>query len=131
MAIKIHHGPNGSYKTSGAIQDDAVPALKAGRYIITNVRGFTLERVLQVMPDIPASTDIINLSLESLDDMEKMRTWFQWAMKPSWCFRRLGAKRTSTASISPVGPRRRRKLTALCLGSTAGPAIAIGTGTSS
>ncbi|MDU0641621.1 zonular occludens toxin domain-containing protein, partial [Pseudomonas aeruginosa] len=22
MAIKIHHGPNGSYKTSGAIQDD-------------------------------------------------------------------------------------------------------------
>ncbi|WP_314409628.1 zonular occludens toxin domain-containing protein [Pseudomonas kuykendallii] len=79
MAIKIHHGPNGSYKTSGAIQDDAVPALKAGRYIITNVRGFTLERVLQVMPDIPASTDIINLSLESLDDMEKMRTWFQWA----------------------------------------------------
>ncbi|EOC5511512.1 TPA: zonular occludens toxin domain-containing protein, partial [Pseudomonas aeruginosa] len=21
MAIKIHHGPNGSYKTSGAIQD--------------------------------------------------------------------------------------------------------------
>ncbi|HHX7062621.1 TPA: zonular occludens toxin domain-containing protein, partial [Pseudomonas aeruginosa] len=24
MSIKIHHGPNGSYKTSGAIQDDAV-----------------------------------------------------------------------------------------------------------
>ncbi|EPD2900763.1 zonular occludens toxin domain-containing protein, partial [Pseudomonas aeruginosa] len=21
MSIKIHHGPNGSYKTSGAIQD--------------------------------------------------------------------------------------------------------------
>ncbi|HGX3586558.1 TPA: zonular occludens toxin domain-containing protein, partial [Pseudomonas aeruginosa] len=28
MSIKIHHGPNGSYKTSAAIQDDAVPALK-------------------------------------------------------------------------------------------------------
>ncbi|MBE1028505.1 hypothetical protein IH761_24150, partial [Escherichia coli] len=25
MAIKIHHGPNGSYKTSGAIQDDLIP----------------------------------------------------------------------------------------------------------
>ncbi|HCW0923111.1 TPA: hypothetical protein OW404_005205, partial [Pseudomonas aeruginosa] len=24
MAIKIHHGPNGSYKTSGAIQDDLI-----------------------------------------------------------------------------------------------------------
>lgn len=79
MSIKIHHGPNGSYKTSGAIQDDAVPALLEGRLIITNVRGFTLERVLQVMPEIPSSVDIINLDLESLDDMERMRTWFQWA----------------------------------------------------
>lgn len=79
MSIKIHHGPNGSYKTSGAIQDDAVPALKEGRLIITNVRGFTLERVLQVMPDLPESVDIINLDLELLDDMERMRTWFQWA----------------------------------------------------
>lgn len=79
MSIKIHHGPNGSYKTSGAIQDDAIPALKEGRLIITNVRGFTLERVLQVMPELPASVDIINLDLESLQDMERMRTWFQWA----------------------------------------------------
>lgn len=79
MSIKIHHGPNGSYKTSGAIQDDAVRALKEGRVIITNVRGFTLERVLQVMPELPSSVDIINLDLESLDDMERMRTWFQWA----------------------------------------------------
>jgi zona occludens toxin len=79
MAIKIHHGPNGSYKTSGAIQDDAVRALKAGRVIITNIRGFTLERVLQVMPEVPESVDIINLDLEVRADMEKMRSWFQWA----------------------------------------------------
>lgn len=79
MSIKIHHGPNGSYKTSGAIQDDAVPALQEGRLIITNVRGFTLERVLQVMPDLPESVDIINLDLEQQADMERMRTWFQWA----------------------------------------------------
>jgi zona occludens toxin len=79
MAIKIHHGPNGSYKTSGAIQDDAVRALKAGRLIITNIRGFTLERVLQVMPDLPESVDIINLDLEVRADMERMRSWFQWA----------------------------------------------------
>ncbi|MGE8504688.1 MAG: zonular occludens toxin domain-containing protein [Pseudomonas sp.] len=79
MSIKIHHGPNGAYKTSGAIQDDAIPALKEGRLIITNVRGFTLERVLQVMPELPSTVDIINLDLEKLDDMERMRTWFQWA----------------------------------------------------
>lgn len=78
MSIKIHHGPNGSFKTSGAIQDDAVPALKAGRLIVTNVRGFTLERVLEAMPELPESVDIINLDLESLADLERMRTWFQW-----------------------------------------------------
>ncbi|MBD9632874.1 zonular occludens toxin domain-containing protein [Pseudomonas sp. PDM19] len=79
MSIKIHHGPNGSYKTSGAIQDDAVPALKEGRVIITNVRGFTLDRAYTVFPDLPNTAQIINLDLESLADLEKMRTWFQWA----------------------------------------------------
>lgn len=79
MSIKIHHGPNGSYKTSGAIQDDAVPALKDGRVIITNVRGFTLERAYAVFPDLPNTAQIINLDLESLADLERMRTWFQWA----------------------------------------------------
>ncbi|MCY1353555.1 Zonular occludens toxin (Zot) [compost metagenome] len=79
MSIKIHHGPNGSYKTSGAIQDDAIPALKEGRVIITNVRGFTLERAYAVFPDLPNTAEIINLDLESLADLERMRTWFQWA----------------------------------------------------
>ncbi|MBB4867113.1 zona occludens toxin [Pseudomonas nitritireducens] len=79
MSIKIHHGPNGSYKTSGAIQDDAVPALQEGRVIITNVRGFTLERAYDVFPELPASAEIINLDLESLADLDKMRSWFQWA----------------------------------------------------
>ncbi|MCU9947893.1 zonular occludens toxin domain-containing protein [Pseudomonas sp. PDM13] len=79
MSIKIHHGPNGSYKTSGALQDDAIPALKEGRVIITNVRGFTLERAYTVFPELPDTSEIINLSLESLPDLERMRTWFQWA----------------------------------------------------
>ncbi|WP_430318747.1 zonular occludens toxin domain-containing protein [Pseudomonas nitroreducens] len=79
MSIKIHHGPNGSYKTSGAIQDDAVPALREGRTIITNVRGFTLERAYEVFPDLPPTADIVNLDLENLADLERMRTWFQWA----------------------------------------------------
>ncbi len=79
MSIKIHHGGNGAFKTSGAIQDDAIPALEEGRLIITNVRGFTRERVFEVMPHLPSSVEIINLSLESVEDMERMRTWFQWA----------------------------------------------------
>jgi len=79
MSIKIHHGPNGSYKTSGAIQDDAIPAIKEGRVIITNIRGFTLQSVQEIFPDVPDSFDVINLSMESTEDLEKMRRWFQWA----------------------------------------------------
>lgn len=79
MAIKIHHGPNGAYKTSGAIQDDAIPAILAGRVIITNIRGFTLENVLNEFPDAPKSLDVINLSMESNEDLAKMRRWFMWA----------------------------------------------------
>lgn len=79
MAIKIHYGANGAYKTSGAIQDDAIPALLAGRVIVTNIRGFTLERAYSVFPNLPDTTEIINLDLEVLEDLEKMRTWFQWA----------------------------------------------------
>ncbi|NQD92910.1 hypothetical protein HP532_09640 [Pseudomonas sp. CrR25] len=79
MSIKIHHGPNGSFKTSGALQDDAVPAIKEGRTIITNIRGFTLDRVYQVFPDCPKSTEVINLSMESTDDLERLRRWFMWA----------------------------------------------------
>lgn len=79
MAIKIHHGPNGSYKTSGAIQDDLIPALKSGRHIITNIRGLTRERVFNVFPELPSSVEIENLDLEDLDDLEKMRTFPQWA----------------------------------------------------
>lgn len=79
MAIKIHHGPNGSYKTSGAIQDDLIPALKQGRYIITNIRGLTRERVFQVFPETPSTLEVVNLDLEDLDDIEKMRTFPQWA----------------------------------------------------
>lgn len=83
MSIKIHHGANGAYKTSGAIQDDAIPAIKEGRIVITNVRGFTRDSVLEAFPDLPdkalESFDVINLSMESIEDLDKMRRWFMWA----------------------------------------------------
>lgn len=88
MAIKIHHGPNGSYKTSGAIQDDLIPAIKKGRVIITNVRGLTRERIFQVMPETPSSCDVINLDLEDLDDMERCA--------PGSCGRRVARSSFST-----------------------------------
>ena len=50
MSIKIHHGFPGSYKTSGAVQDDFIPAALAGRHIVTNVRGLDNEdRIREVL----------------------------------------------------------------------------------
>lgn len=79
MAIKIHHGPNGSYKTSGAVWDDAVPAAKAGRLIITNIRGMSVERFQHLFSDLPDSFDLLYINHETQDGMERIRTWFQWA----------------------------------------------------
>jgi zona occludens toxin len=79
MAIKIHHGPNGSYKTSGAIWDDAVPAAKEGRLIITNVRGVSRARFESLFDDLPDTFDVEFISHETTEGMERIRTWFQWA----------------------------------------------------
>jgi zona occludens toxin len=91
--LKIHYGSNGTYKTSGAIQDDVVPQLlrkaeydkqgnlihEAGRIVVTNIRGFTLDRFLSVFPDTPDTSDIINLDLDVPKDLERMRTVLFWA----------------------------------------------------
>ncbi|HCA1452954.1 TPA: hypothetical protein MNK97_005281 [Klebsiella pneumoniae] len=79
MAIKIHHGPNGSYKTSGAVWDDAVPAAKAGRVIITNIRGMSTERFENLFPDLPDTFEVINIDHQLSEGMERIRNWFHWA----------------------------------------------------
>ncbi len=137
MSIKIHHGPNGSYKTSGAIQDDAVPALKDGRVIITNVRGFTLERAYQVFPDLPNTAEIINLDLESLEDLEKMRTWFQWAPRGAFLifdetqllFPKSWREKDLERFDYPGGPEAAHAADRPWAGSTPGPGTGISTGT--
>lgn len=91
--LKIHYGPNGTYKTSGALQDDVIPELlkkatfdkqgnmvaPAGRYVITNIRGFTLDSFLKVYPDAPETSEILNLNLDSAGDLDRMRTVLFWA----------------------------------------------------
>lgn len=79
MAIKIHHGPNGSYKTSGAVWDDAVPAAKDGRVIITNIRGMSTERFEALFPDLPDSFEVINIDHQLSEGMDRIRNWFHWA----------------------------------------------------
>ncbi|MGZ3999618.1 MAG: zonular occludens toxin domain-containing protein [Mucilaginibacter sp.] len=55
MSIKIHHGPPGSYKTSGAVMDDFVPAALAGRVVVTNVRGLNDSALVRKVLTKPSS----------------------------------------------------------------------------
>jgi len=86
MPIKIHHGPPGSFKTSGAIGDDFLREAKAGRVIVTNVRGVSRERTLETFPDLPDSFDVIWVDDRTDEGREKLRTWFHWAPEGAYLF---------------------------------------------
>jgi zona occludens toxin len=93
MSIKIHHGPPGSYKTSGSVGDDFVAAVFSGRTIITNVRGLNdRQRVVDVLnkarrffffkrfkDPVPDSFDLIWIDTRVEEGREKLSRFFQWA----------------------------------------------------
>lgn len=86
MAVKIHHGPPGSYKTSGAVMDDFVDAVFDGRVVITNVRGLdNAERIRTVLSEefprreIPASFDLVWIDCETEEGIYAIQTFWHWA----------------------------------------------------
>ena len=82
MSIKIHHGAPGSYKSSGAIHTDVLPAIKAGRHIITNVRGFTAERCREVLGKaVPEIFQVTYIETESQDGRDHFARFYHWAPK--------------------------------------------------
>lgn len=78
MPIKIHHGPPGSFKTAGAIADDYLREAKAGRVIVTNVRGVSRDRTLEEFPDLPDSFDVIFVDDKTTEGRQKWAKWFHW-----------------------------------------------------
>ena len=74
----IHHAETGSFKTSGAIQDHAIPAMKAGRVIVTNIRGMSTERCYKVFPDLPESFNLIFIDTDTEEGLSKIRIFFHW-----------------------------------------------------
>ncbi|MEZ6936936.1 zonular occludens toxin domain-containing protein, partial [Aeromonas sp. S19(2024)] len=82
MSIKIHHGAPGSYKSSGAIHTDVIPAIKEGRYIITNVRGFSVERCREVLGnDVPEGFEVLYVETESQEGRDHLARFYHWAPK--------------------------------------------------
>lgn len=87
MSIKGHHGPPGSYKTSGAVQDDFIRAALAGRHVITNVRGLSdADHVRTVLKGVPDSFTITHIDDTSEEQREVLRRWFHWAPKGALIF---------------------------------------------
>lgn len=82
MSIKIHHGAPGSYKSSGAIHTDVIPAIKAGRNIVTNVRGFTAERCREVLGKaVPDDFQVTYIETESQEGRDHFARFYHWAPK--------------------------------------------------
>ena len=82
MSIKIHHGAPGSYKSSGAIHTDVIPAIKAGRHIITNVRGFTAERCKEVLGKaVPDEFKVTYIDTEAQEGRDHLARFYHWAPK--------------------------------------------------
>lgn len=82
MSIKIHHGAPGSYKSSGAIHTDVMPAIKAGRHIVTNVRGFTAERCREVLGKaVPDDFQVTYIETESQEGRDHFARFYHWAPK--------------------------------------------------
>ncbi|WP_323994173.1 zonular occludens toxin family protein [Aeromonas hydrophila] len=82
MSIKIHHGAPDSYKSSGAIHTDVIPAIKAGRHIVTNVRGFTAERCKEVLgKEVPDEFQVTYIETESQEGRDHLARFYHWAPK--------------------------------------------------
>jgi zona occludens toxin len=78
MSITIHHGANGSYKTSGVVQDYYLPAALAGRVVVTNIRGISRERTFELFPDTPEKHDVIYVDTDTSEGRQKLSTWWHW-----------------------------------------------------
>lgn len=81
MATSIHHGAPGSYKSFTLLQRFAIPALIAGRVVVSNIRGFdSLEKVMLQFPDIvfPESARLIYLETTTRESRMTMAGWFHW-----------------------------------------------------
>ncbi|XPF92671.1 zonular occludens toxin family protein [Colwellia sp. RE-S-Sl-9] len=80
MATKIFHGAPGSYKSSTAMWFEIVPALRAGRVVVTNLQGIkTLEVIQKELDEIfPNTARLLRISIGNDLGMTLMRNFYHW-----------------------------------------------------
>lgn len=80
MATKIFHGAPGSYKSSTVCWFELLPALVAGRLVVTNLQGVkTIEEISRELNIVfPASARLVRISSNNDVGRELIRNFFHW-----------------------------------------------------
>jgi zona occludens toxin len=81
MATSIHHGAPGSFKSFTLVQRFGIDALKEGRTIVTNIRGFKhIDEIKLLFPKIvfPDTANIIYVTSETALGRLLMGGFFHW-----------------------------------------------------
>lgn len=80
MAVYFRHGSNGSYKSAYAVWFEVVPALRAGRLVVTNIEGLkSLQGIEELLGEkFPASARLIRIFSRSEEGVKLWQSWFCW-----------------------------------------------------
>lgn len=80
MAITIRTGSNGSYKSAYVVWFVILPALKAGRVVVTNIEGMEPLDIIAERLEIefPSSTKLIRITSRDEEGEVLWRNWFCW-----------------------------------------------------
>jgi zona occludens toxin len=78
MAISIHHGANGSYKTAGVVQDFLLPAIKSGRHVVTNIRGVSRDRSMELIEDCHPDFDVTFVDTDTTAGRDEIARFWHW-----------------------------------------------------
>lgn len=80
MAANIFHGAPGSFKSASVFWYELLPALRAGRVVVTNIEGILTKETIEMELDetFPESADIWRLSSQTKNGLYLWRRWFWW-----------------------------------------------------
>ncbi|HIF9335647.1 TPA: zonular occludens toxin domain-containing protein [Photobacterium damselae] len=80
MAVAIYHGAAGSYKTASAVWFLILPALRAGRCVVTNIEGMkTVEEIERNLGErFPMSAKIIRILSNNENGLALWQTFYSW-----------------------------------------------------
>lgn len=81
MAVAIYHGAAGSYKTASAVWFQILPALRAGRCVVTNIEGMkTLDEIERNLGErFPMSAKIIRILSNNENGLFLWQNFYSWA----------------------------------------------------